>query len=134
MRAYSNAVWATAGLAAWGPTLNIIRDPRVRRGRVLFRSTCRAAQRGPLPCAPPLPQWGRNQETVSEDPWLSGQYAAAVTAGLQRGDGSGGDVVQALSTLKHLTAYSLEQYTDPRVNMTWTRQVWGGERAKEGSR
>ena len=51
MRALTNAAkWApghsASALTNWGPTINIQRDPR----------------------------WGRNQETISEDPFVAGTY------------------------------------------------------------
>ena len=46
------------GLSVYGPTMNINRDPR----------------------------WGRNQESVSEDPYLNGAYAAALVRGVQGDD------------------------------------------------
>ena len=42
------------GLSLYGPTINLIRDGR----------------------------WGLNQESVSEDPWLNGQYAASFIRGV----------------------------------------------------
>ena len=65
------------GLSVYGPTMNIIRDPR----------------------------WGRNQETVSEDPFLNGAYAAAIVHGVQGDDPT---YLQVAFTCKHFTAYSVE--------------------------
>jgi beta-glucosidase len=58
--------------AELGPTLNIVRDPR----------------------------WGRDFETYSEDPYLSGQTAAADIRGIQ----SAG----VMATAKHAAAYNVE--------------------------
>ena len=68
-----------AGLNYWGPTMNIGRDPR----------------------------WGRFQESVSEDPWLNGAYAAAVVAGMQ-GAADGVKFVKIAACCKHFYGYSLE--------------------------
>ena len=65
------------GLSVYGPTMNINRDPR----------------------------WGRNQETVSEDPFLNGAYAAALVRGVQGDDPR---YLQVAFTCKHFTAYSVE--------------------------
>ena len=65
------------GLSVYGPTMNINRDPR----------------------------WGRNQETVSEDPYLNGAYAAALVRGVQGDDPR---YLQVAFTCKHFTAYSVE--------------------------
>ena len=86
MRAVNNAmrkqniiVSRGGGLALYGPTINIIRDGR----------------------------WGRNQETVSEDPWLSGQYAVNFIQGVQ-GHDTASDYLATAATCKHLDAYSQE--------------------------
>ena len=104
MRALYNVLYATSaapalGLTSWGPTINILRDTR----------------------------WGRSQESASECPFLSGEYGAAVSAGLQTGDpgdaGSRGFLL-AVSGLKHFAAYSLEQYGPPTNPAEWTRQTF----------
>lgn len=67
-------------LDTWSPTINLNRDPR----------------------------WGRNVESPGESPLLNGLYGSAYTEGLQqRGDG---ELVQAVVTLKHWIAYSVEDY------------------------
>lgn len=66
------------GLDCWSPNININRDPR----------------------------WGRNLETPGEDPYLNGQYGAWHTIGLQQGEDD--RFLQAVVTLKHWDAYSLE--------------------------
>eukprot|EP00750_Incisomonas_marina_P026430 INCI5908.1.p1 GENE.INCI5908.1~~INCI5908.1.p1 ORF type:complete len:418 (+),score=64.45 INCI5908.1:1356-2609(+) len=92
------------GLTSWAPTINIIRDPR----------------------------WGRNQETVSEDPYLAGEYAAAFSSGLQFGVPTVADqpfdprFLLGVATLKHLAGYSLEDWS-PSGNYTdhtYTRQTF----------
>jgi len=67
-----------AGLDCWSPNVNIARDPR----------------------------WGRNQEVASEDPYINGVFGTMYTKGLQEGEDD--RYVQAISTLKHWDAYSLE--------------------------
>jgi len=69
-----------AGLDCWSPNININRDPR----------------------------WGRNQEVPSEDPYLNGQFGKAYTVGLQKGENEDPRYIQAVVTLKHWDAYSLE--------------------------
>lgn len=48
----------STGLTYWAPNINIFRDPR----------------------------WGRGQETPGEDPFWSGEYAAAFVRGMQEGE------------------------------------------------
>ena len=67
-----------AGLDCWSPNININRDPR----------------------------WGRNQEVASEDPYMNGIFGTEYTKGLQNGQDD--RYVQAVVTLKHWDAYSLE--------------------------
>jgi beta-glucosidase-like glycosyl hydrolase len=69
-----------AGLDCWSPNININRDPR----------------------------WGRNQEVPSEDPYLNGQFGTSYTVGLQKGKSEDPRYIQAVVTLKHWDAYSLE--------------------------
>jgi beta-glucosidase-like glycosyl hydrolase len=94
MRAFSNARWirgigtsypghieSTAsfiGTSAFGPNLNIIRDPR----------------------------YGRNSELPSEDPFLTGELGKAEVIAMQTTDVAGHPRVNAY--LKHFTAYSTE--------------------------
>jgi beta-D-xylosidase 4 len=66
------------GLDCWSPNINLVRDPR----------------------------WGRNLETPSEDPLVCGAFGAEVTRGLQ--EGSDPRYLQAIVTLKHFDANSLE--------------------------
>ena len=67
-----------AGLDCWSPNINVNRDPR----------------------------WGRNQEVASEDPFYNGIFGTEYTKGLQIG--SDERFIQAVVTLKHWDAYSLE--------------------------
>jgi beta-glucosidase len=52
------------------------------------------------------PRWGRNEESLGEDPFLSGTLAVAIVKGLQ-GDTS--KYLQVASTLKHFIANNNEQ-------------------------
>lgn len=62
------------------------------------------------------PRWGRQAETYSEDPWLTGQLGAQIVDGTQRGDqrSPGGDpnegngYLQMIVAAKHATAYQIE--------------------------
>ena len=84
LRAYDNLEWQAAaysgvgtlgGLVGWGPTINVIRDPR----------------------------WGRVQESIaSEDPHLAATLATAMTQGLQ--DGEDARFWLSAATLKHAFA------------------------------
>eukprot|EP00040_Diaphanoeca_grandis_P026289 m.147112 g.147112 ORF g.147112 m.147112 type:complete len:1059 (-) comp30518_c0_seq1:206-3382(-) len=99
MRALSNIGTGGVGLTSWSPTINLIRDPR----------------------------WGRNQETVSEDPLLAGEYGAQFSLGMQYDRNNSDDSnapttptsaeFMAVATLKHVMAYSLEQWS-PDGNWT----------------
>ncbi len=62
------------GLTFWSPNVNIFRDPR----------------------------WGRGQETLGEDPYLTGRLGCAFVKGLQ-GDG---EVMKAAGCAKHFAAHS----------------------------
>eukprot|EP00041_Stephanoeca_diplocostata_P002713 m.29340 g.29340 ORF g.29340 m.29340 type:complete len:940 (+) comp13702_c0_seq1:79-2898(+) len=91
-----NTVGKGGGLNYWGPTMNIGRDPR----------------------------WGRFQESVSEDPWLNGAYAAAFVRGFQ-GSGDGVSYVKTAACCKHFFAYSLENsdgYTRHNFNANVSAQ------------
>ena len=70
------------GLDCWSPNLNIARDPR----------------------------WGRILETTGEDPYLTGEFGGAYTSGLQLNPEIDADHLQAIVTLKHFAAYSVENY------------------------
>jgi hypothetical protein len=76
------------------------------------------------------PRWGRNQETISEDPLVAGTYGAEFSLGMQydraTGDGTPppaepvANELMVSATLKHVTGYSLEQYS-PDGN--WSEDV-----------
>jgi len=68
------------GLDCWSPNLNVQRDPR----------------------------WGRNLESPSEDPYLLGSYGVALVRGLQDNPDVDPRYLQAVATLKHFAAHSLE--------------------------
>lgn len=80
LRAYFNGQLHNS-LDTWSPTINLNRDPR----------------------------WGRNAESPSEDPLLSGLYGIAYTRGLQEGS-EYPRVIKSVVTLKHWFAYSVEKY------------------------
>jgi len=89
MRAFNNLNWYRAtgdapksliGLTGFGPNINIVRDPR----------------------------FGRNSELPSEDPLLSGQYAAHYVRGCQQGRDGNSTYLRMVSGLKHYDAYSVE--------------------------
>ena len=76
------------GLDCWSPNINIVRDPR----------------------------WGRNLETPSEDPFVCGRFGEEVTRGLQ--EGADERYLQAVVTLKHFDANSLEGAWGPHGTLT----------------
>ena len=63
------------GLTFWAPNINIFRDPR----------------------------WGRGQETLGEDPFLTGTLATAFVRGIQGDDPR---YLQAIATPKHFAVHS----------------------------
>ncbi|XP_065841345.1 uncharacterized protein [Oscarella lobularis] len=69
-----------AGIAFWAPDVNLFRDPR----------------------------WGRGQEVPGEDPFLSAEYVAHYSTGLQSIDDS--KYLKIISTCKHFSAYDLENW------------------------
>lgn len=79
----SHGYTCPGSIVTWGPTINPQRDPR----------------------------WGRNFETPSEDPFLSGLYAATWARSAQAAHGSG--FLQSIVTVKHLAAYSVDNYAGP---------------------
>lgn len=72
------ALPTNVSLYAFGPNINLVIDPRN----------------------------GRVGEVVSEDPYLSGQYAAAYTQGLQEGEDL--RYLKVIAFLKHFTGYEEE--------------------------
>ena len=82
-------------------------------------------------------RWGRNQETISEDPHLNGVYAAQFTAGMQTGSPSAeteepSPYLMAVATLKHVVGYSLEDWS-PSGNFsehTYKRQTFNANISK----
>jgi hypothetical protein len=79
MRAFNNVNWGPVarpgvgmdGLTSWGPTINLIRAPN----------------------------WGRNQETPSSDPYVLSRYAVQVSRGMQEGEDP--RYLMVGTTLKH---------------------------------
>lgn len=65
-------------LSYWSPTVNMARDPR----------------------------WGRNEETMGEDPYLTGQLGAEFVKGMQGNDPT---YLKTIATLKHFAANNNEQ-------------------------
>eukprot|EP00939_MAST-03C_sp_MAST-3C-sp1_P002533 g2533.t1 len=68
------------GLDCWSPNINIVRTP----------------------------EWGRNLETPGEDPFVNGAFGREVTRGLQENPSIDSKYLQAVVTLKHFDANSLE--------------------------
>ena len=67
---------AHTGLTFWAPNINIFRDPR----------------------------WGRGQETPGEDPFWSGEYAAAFVRGMQEGEDA--RYLKTSACCKHFGAFT----------------------------
>ncbi|MBQ8961237.1 MAG: glycoside hydrolase family 3 C-terminal domain-containing protein [Ruminococcus sp.] len=72
------------GLTLWSPNINIFRDPR----------------------------WGRGQETLGEDPFLTSKLGVAFTKGLQ-GDGK---VLKTAACAKHMAVHSGPEATRHEFN------------------
>lgn len=68
------------GLDCWSPNINLQRDPR----------------------------WGRNLESPGEDPYLLGSFGVSFVRGLQENPDVDPRYLQAVATLKHFAAHSLE--------------------------
>lgn len=68
------------GQAFWAPDVNLFRDPR----------------------------WGRGQEVPGEDPYLTGEYVAHYSSGLQEIDAD--RYLKVVSTCKHFSAYDMENW------------------------
>ncbi|MEE0522616.1 MAG: glycoside hydrolase family 3 N-terminal domain-containing protein [Lachnospira sp.] len=64
-------------LSYWSPTINMARDPR----------------------------WGRNEESMGEDPYLTGRLGAAFVNGMQGNDTT---YLKTIATLKHFAANNRE--------------------------
>eukprot|EP01063_Lacrimia_lanifica_P019014 TRINITY_DN25_c1_g1_i1.p1 TRINITY_DN25_c1_g1~~TRINITY_DN25_c1_g1_i1.p1 ORF type:complete len:777 (+),score=300.19 TRINITY_DN25_c1_g1_i1:50-2380(+) len=64
------------------------------------------------------PRWGRNIETPGEDPFMSGEYAAAFVQGFQTSEDDP-RYLQASACCKHYAVNSMEHSTVAGV--TWTR-------------
>jgi len=79
------------GLNFWSPNINIFRDPR----------------------------WGRGQETLGEDPYLTGVLATEFVRGLQ---GNDPHFLSAAATAKHLAVHSGPEPDRHRFNVSPTRQ------------
>jgi len=80
---HSSGYSCPGSIVTWGPTMNIQRDPR----------------------------WGRNFETPSEDPFLTGSYAAAWSRGATNGEDP--RFKKMIVTVKHFAAYSVDRYSGP---------------------
>ncbi len=100
-RALNNANWGPVArgvkngmdaLDSWGPTINLLREPR----------------------------WGRVQESFSEDPFFNGIASTNIVRGLQEGEDP--RYLKVAATLKHFAVYSLEQFFDATDNFTYTRE------------
>ena len=104
LRAFANARWYRGrryrrgqtqqpeekwfvGTSAFGPNLNIIRDPR----------------------------YGRNSELPSEDPMLTGAYGVAYVNALQERDSAGHP--RTMAYIKHFTAYSTEARPESTIRV-----------------
>lgn len=81
-------------LTAFGPNINIVRDPR----------------------------FGRNSELASEDPVLSGIYATQMVSGMQEKDKQG--YKKTAAYLKHYTAYSTEANRGHDTSPSLTVLFW----------
>eukprot|EP01104_Vermistella_antarctica_P020962 TRINITY_DN9217_c0_g1_i1.p1 TRINITY_DN9217_c0_g1~~TRINITY_DN9217_c0_g1_i1.p1 ORF type:complete len:859 (+),score=185.94 TRINITY_DN9217_c0_g1_i1:121-2697(+) len=81
LRALNNHHAAGVGLDCWAPNINIFRDPR----------------------------WGRGHETYGEDTFLASSFVIQYVQGLQHGP-QYPEYIKIISTCKHFTAYSLEEY------------------------
>ena len=79
------------GLNFWSPNINIFRDPR----------------------------WGRGQETLGEDPFLTGTLAAQFVRGIQ---GNDPHFLSAAATAKHLAVHSGPEPDRHQFNVSPSRQ------------
>jgi beta-glucosidase len=79
------------GLTFWSPNINIFRDPR----------------------------WGRGQETLGEDPFLTGSLATQFIDGIQ---GDDPHYLTAAATAKHYAVHSGPESTRHQVNINPSRE------------
>mmetsp|Transcript_31135 Transcript_31135/g.50518 ORF Transcript_31135/g.50518 Transcript_31135/m.50518 type:complete len:905 (-) Transcript_31135:13-2727(-) len=88
-----------AGISAYGPSINVVRDPR----------------------------WGRAQEVYGEDPRLTSLLSHAFVTGYQYGGEQDDKYILVAACCKHLGAYDLENI--PEWRMTYNAHVdavnWG---------
>jgi len=87
--------WAAAGVV-------VSTEARALYNQGLHGLGCSAPNVNPFRA----PQWGRGPEVPSEDPFLNGEWGTAYAAALQ-GEGDA-PVLRVLATLKHGTAYDME--------------------------
>ncbi len=95
-RAYYNE--SKKGLSHWAPTINLARDPR----------------------------WGRNEESFSEDPYLTGVLGGAFVEGFQGADAKDGQL-KAIATLKHFAANNSEvnrEYGESAIDERTLREYY----------
>eukprot|EP01084_Bolivina_argentea_P317679 550831_1 len=76
-----------AGITAYGPNMNLVRDPR----------------------------WGRSQEVYSEDPRLSGHLTYYFVTGYQNGGAQNDKYILLASCCKHYAAYDLEDIPNTSI-------------------
>jgi beta-glucosidase-like glycosyl hydrolase len=91
-------------IVTWGPTMNIIRDPRWGRYVIVVCSIVSSFH---------FPAWNppRNFETPSEDPFLVAEYVRNFVEGAQQGEDK--RFVKSIVTVKHWAAYSVDNYDGP---------------------
>lgn len=95
-RAYYNE--SKKGLSHWAPTINLSRDPR----------------------------WGRNEESFSEDPYLTGILGGAFVEGFQGLDAKAGQL-KAIATIKHFAANNSEvnrEYGESAIDERTLREYY----------
>eukprot|EP00911_Craspedida_sp_UC1_P002269 UC1_evm1s1722 len=83
LRVLNNQQGSLVGLTAFGPNINMVKDPL----------------------------YGRNSELAGEDPFLSGQYAVSYLQGMQQtaqSSTNGREYLKMLAYVKHYTAYNVE--------------------------
>jgi beta-glucosidase len=95
-RAYYNE--SKKGLSHWAPTINLSRDPR----------------------------WGRNEESFSEDPYLTGILGGAFVEGFQGAEAKDGRL-KAIATIKHFAANNSEvnrEYGESAIDERTLREYY----------